>query len=122
LLFLLDLFSGSSPGSVPFGSAAMDFISFSSASGGAVGEDGDCGCCGRAWRSEEKLSWLAVVGRSCCCCGARWRPALMVFLRCCCDARWNWVGRERGRLRLTERAKRKGNTGAGAGALDVADG
>jgi hypothetical protein len=54
-------------------------------------------------RDEENLSWPAVVGRSCCCCGAR----------------WSWVGRERGGRRLTERARRKGNTGAGAGALGV---
>jgi len=37
LCCFLDLLSGSSPESVPFGSAAMDFISFSSASDGAAG-------------------------------------------------------------------------------------
>jgi len=68
-LFFSVLLSGYSPGSIPFGSAAMDFIS-SSTSGGAASW---WWICGRAWRSKEKLSWPAVVGRSCCCCGARWR-------------------------------------------------
>ena len=43
LFLFLDLFSGSSPGSVPCGSAAMDFISFFSGDGSVVKESRSVG-------------------------------------------------------------------------------